>query len=554
MENEMAANDLQGYGHSYVVSDEQKLDWEAVELYLTEIHKVAIAIFANLSLSMNVDKDVLGVTPHSDGITITLLLQDDEISGLQMKHNKVWVPVNVKPIPNAIVVNVGDVWSNGEYKSVVHRAVTNPKQARTSIATFVMPDEQVQIGPLDSMLDASNPQMYKKIKYLHYIRYTWEGKSNIHFLKLEDDSGSEGRGRIKSGGSIFGEICRIEFESSSSSTEISTDNKVENEGKQSDECLSCTRAIKPQSVQELVKKNPRCVPEIYIQEQDQPSHSALSLLSSSEIPVIDLSSLAIGDENEQRKLDMACKEWGFFQYARAANDIQGYGHGLLIADQKKLDWNDALYLVQYPTEVKNLKLWPTNLPGFKESIELFSTEIDKVANQVFSNLSLLMGIEQDGLSKLHGDMRQAIKLNYYPSCLRPDLVFGVAPHSDGSSMTLLLQDNDVTGLHIRHKGEWVTVKPIPNAIVVNIGDILEVWSNGLYKSIEHRAVTNEKKARMSIATFFFPGFEAEIKPLDSMVDGIGRARMYKSVKFSDYIQQRLKTNFEGKTQFLRIGS
>ena len=58
-------------------------------------------------------------------------------------------------------------------------------------------------------------------------------------------------------------------------------------------------------------------------------------------------------------------------------------------------------------------------------------------------------------------------MNYYPNCSRPELVLGVSPHSDASSITLLIQDDDITGLQIRHEEGWVPVKPIPNAIVIN---------------------------------------------------------------------------------------
>lgn len=85
-----------------------------------------------------------------------------------------------------------------------------------------------------------------------------------------------------------------------------------------------------------------------------------------------------------------------------------------------------------------------------------------------------MGMERGSLKDIHGGMKQAMRMNYYPICARPDLVLGVSPHSDGSSITLLLQDDEITSLQIKHKGRWVPVKPIPNAIVVNIGDVMEV--------------------------------------------------------------------------------
>lgn len=68
---------------------------------------------------------------------------------------------------------------------------------------------------------------------------------------------------------------------------------------------------------------------------------------------------------------------------------------------------------------------------------------------------------------------QMMVVNCYPSCPEPDLTLGMPPHSDYGFLTLLLQD-DVEGLQVQHKGEWLTIEPIPNSFIVNVGDHLEV--------------------------------------------------------------------------------
>ena len=94
-----------------------------------------------------------------------------------------------------------------------------------------------------------------------------------------------------------------------------------------------------------------------------------------------------------------------------------------------------------------------------------------------ASLSVLMGMDRNGLKRLHVVMKQSMRMNYYPPCSSPDLVLGVSPHSDGGSITILLQDSDITALQIKHKGGWLPVKPIPNALVVNIADAVEVLDN-----------------------------------------------------------------------------
>lgn len=69
---------------------------------------------------------------------------------------------------------------------------------------------------------------------------------------------------------------------------------------------------------------------------------------------------------------------------------------------------------------------------------------------------------------------QSMRMNYYPPCPQPDQVIGLTPHSDAVGITFLLELNGVEGLQIRKDDIWIPVKPLPNAFVVNIGEILEV--------------------------------------------------------------------------------
>ncbi|XVF83721.1 hypothetical protein PTKIN_Ptkin16aG0514500 [Pterospermum kingtungense] len=334
---------------------------------------------------------------------------------------------------------------------------------------------------------------------------------------------------------------------------------------------------------EFVRTDSQSVPDRYIQEhKDRPLVSEI-FPDSLEIPIIDFSTLSTGDEHERRKLDLACKEWGFFQminhgveeevlhkmmaavaaffelpidekkkYAMAEDDLQGYGQAYVVSEQQKLDWCDLMFLVTLPLQNRNFKFWPLTLPGFKEALEVYSKEVQMVAEELYANISVLMGMDRDGLKRLQGDLKQAVRLNYYPPCSRPDLVLGVSPHSDGTAITLLLQDDNVTGLQIKHKEDWIPVKPIPNSLVVNVGDVLEILSNGKYQSIEHRACANEKKPRMSVATFMVPGDEVEIGPLESMMSDIYLPKVYKNIKYIDYIRQKFAKKMEGKMAHIAI--
>ena len=85
-----------------------------------------------------------------------------------------------------------------------------------------------------------------------------------------------------------------------------------------------------------------------------------------------------------------------------------------------------------------------------------------------------LNMDPQEMIDLFQDGYQAMRTNYYPPCPEPDKVIGLAPHSDGVGLTILLQLSDTQGLQVRKDGNWVTVRPSPYAFVVNIGDILEV--------------------------------------------------------------------------------
>ncbi|KAK9920629.1 hypothetical protein M0R45_029178 [Rubus argutus] len=341
------------------------------------------------------------------------------------------------------------------------------------------------------------------------------------------------------------------------------------------------------NVQEMVRSDPLLVPKRYIRnEEDMPKEAHICHHLSSEIPVIDFSLLSKGHQEELNKLDLACKEWGFFQMvnhgvapevmqgmkdaadkffelpleeknkiAMPSDHTQGYGHVHVLSEEQILDWSDRLILVLYPHRNRKPEVWPPT--PFKEAIEIYTSEVRKVAQELLGSLSSIMGMDKDVLLGLHQELVQVLSVGYYPSCSMPDKVLGLSPHSDMDTITILMQDDNLTGLQVKRDGNWAPVKPIPNAFIVNIGDVIEVWSNGRYKSIEHRVVTNESKARLSHASFFFPHEDAEIEPFHQMVLKSPRSlQIYKKVRYGDYLKESMKMRFYGKEriEYAKIGS
>ena len=115
-----------------------------------------------------------------------------------------------------------------------------------------------------------------------------------------------------------------------------------------------------------------------------------------------------------------------------------------------------------------------NINYFRETVENYSMELKKLARGLMAQMERALKLKEKEVSKLFEGARQICRFNYYPPCPQPEKVLGLTPHSDATGLTFVLQIGDVEGLQVKKNGKWVTVKPLPNAFIVNIGDILEV--------------------------------------------------------------------------------
>jgi len=184
----------------------------------------------------------------------------------------------------------------------------------------------------------------------------------------------------------------------------------------------------------------------------------------------------------------------------------------------------------------------------------FASEIQKLSEKLLDLLCENLGLEPGYLKSAFAGSNGptfGTKVSAYPPCPRPDLVDGLRAHTDAGGIILLFQDDQVSGLQLLKDGEWVDVPPIRHAIVVNIGDQLEVITNGRYKSVMHRVLTRPDGNRMSIASFYNPGADAVIFPAPALVGGAAdeeeRAEAtYPRFVFEDYMNLYVRHKFEAK--------
>ncbi|KAJ6847879.1 putative protein SRG1 [Iris pallida] len=178
-------------------------------------------------------------------------------------------------------------------------------------------------------------------------------------------------------------------------------------------------------------------------------------------------------------------------------------------------------------------------------MEVYSANIRELCKRLLILTARSLGLRHDAFGDMFGEAVQAARMNYYPPCSRPDLVLGLSPHSDGSALTVLQQDAESVGLQILKDGTWVSVQPIPNALVINIGDTLEVLTNGRYKSVEHRVVTNRDRSRLSVVTIYAPSYEVELGPMPELVSK-HEPPVYKKYTHGEYNRHYITNKLQGK--------
>lgn len=107
-------------------------------------------------------------------------------------------------------------------------------------------------------------------------------------------------------------------------------------------------------------------------------------------------------------------------------------------------------------------------------MEAYIEAVKDLAQTLLNQMAKALGIQEEEMVKLFSEGVQSIRMNYYPPCPEPHKAIGFTPHSDADALTILFQLNDTHGLQVRKDGNWVSIQPLEDAFVVNVGDIMEV--------------------------------------------------------------------------------
>ncbi|KAL6576266.1 hypothetical protein OROHE_000047 [Orobanche hederae] len=326
-------------------------------------------------------------------------------------------------------------------------------------------------------------------------------------------------------------------------------------------------------VQSLVNDGRVVVPPQYVQPPEtRPQHNSEKRNSNAipTPPVIDLGNI----DSVCEQLEQACRKWGAFyvvnhgvpielldemrrlgrsffedctvdqKLSYAAGDhnspaSEGYDSRMLVASNDTvLDWRDFYDHHTLPLSRRNPSKWPHFSSNYRKVLADYSDQMSALAEKLLGLISKSLELPYSSIKDAVGEFYQNITVSYYPPCPQPELTLGLQSHSDIGAITLLIQD-DVGGLEVSKDGEWIFVNPSYDAIFVILADQTEIITNGQYKSAQHRAITNAKSPRLSIATFHDP---AKTKMIQSVLE----PPKYKPVMYGDYVSSWYTKGPQGK--------
>ena len=217
-------------------------------------------------------------------------------------------------------------------------------------------------------------------------------------------------------------------------------------------------------------------------------------------------------------------------------------------DPDNLDWESTFYLRHLPTS--NMDEIPDLTEEYRETMREFVKRLGELADQLLDLLCENLGLEKGYLKKAFSGTKGltfGTKVSNYPPSPKPELIKGLRAHTDAGGLILLFQDDKVSGLQLLKDGEWVDVPPMHHSIVINLGDQLEVITNGKYKSVLHRVVSQPDGTRMSIASFYNPGGDAVIYPASALVKETEKeSETYPKFVFEDYMKLYQIQKFQAK--------
>ncbi len=177
-------------------------------------------------------------------------------------------------------------------------------------------------------------------------------------------------------------------------------------------------------------------------------------------------------------------------------------------------------------ELYGPNIWPREVPSARATILNYWAELDGVADLLLAALETGLTLPKRTLRDAFHEPMTNMTLLHYPPQLPSERGYGIHPHKDTDALTIIAPD-PVGGLEVQTRdGGWITPDCPPGGFIVNIGDMLELWSGGRLKSTPHRVVNRSGKERYSFPYFAVPRHDVVVSPLLSPVPGFDRPSVH----------------------------
>ncbi|MEM7207563.1 MAG: 2OG-Fe(II) oxygenase family protein [Pseudomonadota bacterium] len=284
-------------------------------------------------------------------------------------------------------------------------------------------------------------------------------------------------------------------------------------------------------------------------------------LDFSEVPVIDIAPLQklTGADKTIKQIEAACRDVGFFYvknhsvskqslenlcieserfFALPTHDklrtkIDSKMRGYLPLDYKSYEGEENAatnrqegFWIGHECErsgddpLAGSNQWPDDRPNLKPAMTRYFVETEQLADTLMRAFALALQLPENYFVKRFDNPNSRLKINHYPPQENPrdQYNIGVLPHTDSGGFTILWQDES-GGLEIQNKsGEWVGAPPIEDTFVINLGQTMQIWTNGYFAATPHRVVNRSGGDRYSIPLFVNPNSDALIEPVVGETD------------------------------------
>ncbi|XP_021903148.1 LOW QUALITY PROTEIN: gibberellin 3-beta-dioxygenase 3-like [Carica papaya] len=232
---------------------------------------------------------------------------------------------------------------------------------------------------------------------------------------------------------------------------------------------------------------------------------------------------------------------------RSLDGLNGYDLACISAFFQKLMWSEGFTIIGSPEQDAS-KLWQHDHTHLCSIMEEYQKLMKGLSQKIIRLMLMSLGLP---VTKTRSSLQaqSALQLNSYPVCPDPDRAMGLAPHNDSSLLTLLYQGN-VSGLQVLKENlGWVPVEPVSDSLVVNVGDLMHITTNSLFRNVLHRAAVNRTRHRISVAYFYNPPKNTKISPLIKLTD-VDHPPLYRAVTWEEYLDAKA-THFNKALDWIR---